>query len=944
MATGAGAGGSAAWAVLVYMAGDNNLTEEMAWGLQELKKTSARIEADRKARARGGEAPHPLEGRISVVAHFDPRGSRSRRYDFVPPSDIVSGDEDASADGNLQAYEAMIYTRGNGGPRSARNPLASFVAEQVQRLEKAERYFLILSGHGSGAVGDFLNDSDPQTSLSIPELARILDVALDTYANTKADPPGAWRRIDIVGMDSCLMSTAEVCVEIRDYADYLVGSEGWVANAGWPYHRVLEACLDEKGRASSDAERVARRVAENYSSFYRDYEIAGISTDIAVSSLEEFRKEGPDSLIGLLRELAVSFREAFDTVYVGNVLSTSKKGSAADPVKHLAGQVAHLLHPEHSGPRAKLSRALRRGSAGARARLAGPARLAELSESEREAVRGLWELKTRRFGLPDEEVWAALATAREWKNVVAALTKPASLSEALAVVRLQRECDPGIQAALVEIERQELAGRAKAKQARATLQKLHQVQSILDLRALAGKRQLARILAQPRHRQLLNAVVAARWQAQSFKGGVYVDLKDFCECLSHLAAEARIRELCDRIGHAARVAVTTEEKTGAATQHANGLSVYFPSQAADYAPEYENLQFAKRTGWGLLVSTYLRATRRERYLEPEAWAEPNDRVQRFGRSEVDPLESAGIEARIVGVVSPEESTDLDAVIDAEISELIRAGIAEKVRAGISEKVRGGVAARVWREVERMVKDAMTPTGQPGALWRSGIEEKVRAGIEQKVRAAVEAESGKVQEKVLDEIRARIEAGGVPRIRAAVEAKVRTGTRKDGRAASVHVPDPSPTPELQEDDYQRIWEGVKKQIRRSLTRLMLGAAPDASAMAEEAFRTGIQEMVRAGIEEKVRSGIAEKVRSGIAEKVRSGIEEKVRSGIAEKVRTGTEAKIRGEGTLFEWGNGPDGFHRSAGNGKAPLGARPAKPAKPAAPQSVGEKHARQERLA
>jgi hypothetical protein len=71
-------------------------------------------------------------------------------------------------------------------------------------------------------------------------------------------------------MDSCLMSNAEVCCEVAEHADYLVASEGWVANAGWPYHRVLEACLDPRERSFWTPKRSRRASRRNFAAFYRD--------------------------------------------------------------------------------------------------------------------------------------------------------------------------------------------------------------------------------------------------------------------------------------------------------------------------------------------------------------------------------------------------------------------------------------------------------------------------------------------------------------------------------------------------------------------------------------------------------------------------------------------------------------------------------------------------
>ena len=56
------------------------------------------------------KAAHGAKDPINVVAHFDPRGTRSRRYDFIPTSNKAGPHPPATEDGNLDHYEAMVYT------------------------------------------------------------------------------------------------------------------------------------------------------------------------------------------------------------------------------------------------------------------------------------------------------------------------------------------------------------------------------------------------------------------------------------------------------------------------------------------------------------------------------------------------------------------------------------------------------------------------------------------------------------------------------------------------------------------------------------------------------------------------------------------------------------------------------------------------------------------
>ncbi|MEK7810838.1 MAG: clostripain-related cysteine peptidase, partial [Pseudomonadota bacterium] len=49
------------------------------------------------------------------------------------------------------------------------------------------------------------------------------------------------RKLDIFGTDACLMSMAEVSYQIRDSADYMVGSEQTEPGEGWPYNTILSS-------------------------------------------------------------------------------------------------------------------------------------------------------------------------------------------------------------------------------------------------------------------------------------------------------------------------------------------------------------------------------------------------------------------------------------------------------------------------------------------------------------------------------------------------------------------------------------------------------------------------------------------------------------------------------------------------------------------------------
>ena len=167
------------WLVMLYLAGDNNLQEEMIAALQQLKA------------GRGDPEKTPEGDRI--VAQFDPSaiGVATQRYDFsIEQNGDGSGIEDYRVDdgdlaetntGNIEALVGFI----------------KWASDVAGGDLKKYRHFLILSGHGSGTTQDFLlRDESPSDSLSIPELAEAMRLATGLIGKT----------IDILGMDACFMS------------------------------------------------------------------------------------------------------------------------------------------------------------------------------------------------------------------------------------------------------------------------------------------------------------------------------------------------------------------------------------------------------------------------------------------------------------------------------------------------------------------------------------------------------------------------------------------------------------------------------------------------------------------------------------------------------------------------------------------------------------------
>jgi hypothetical protein len=74
------------------------------------------------------------------------------------------------------------------------------------------------------------------------------------------------RKLDVLGMDACLMSMAEVAYQVRGAATHLVGSEETEPGDGWPYDRILKALAAKPDMANAE---VASAIVTQYLASYR---------------------------------------------------------------------------------------------------------------------------------------------------------------------------------------------------------------------------------------------------------------------------------------------------------------------------------------------------------------------------------------------------------------------------------------------------------------------------------------------------------------------------------------------------------------------------------------------------------------------------------------------------------------------------------------------------
>ena len=148
------------WLTMLYMAGDNELTEEMVLALQTL-------------------VGHPMS-ESKIVAQFDPSGIGSGDAAVrIPRFREAKSLED-------HRDKTFLPTEIDTGSPEA---LTNFINWALTHSSGNMRHMLVLSGHGGGTSEDFLlKDHNAQNALSMKELREALDAAMPSLRTAPTIP------------------------------------------------------------------------------------------------------------------------------------------------------------------------------------------------------------------------------------------------------------------------------------------------------------------------------------------------------------------------------------------------------------------------------------------------------------------------------------------------------------------------------------------------------------------------------------------------------------------------------------------------------------------------------------------------------------------------------------------------------------------------------------
>ncbi len=236
---GAGFAATAEWTFMVLVNGDNNLEKFGYDDIDEMEKVGS-------------------TDKVNIVVMFD----RANGY-YTGDGDwkgakifhIQKGDKPFVIESTLLKDLGEVDC-GNW------HTVVDFVKFAAKKFP-AKKYALIIWNHGGGwkkkeevnVTKGLSYDDESGNHISTWEMADMMKAIDDVLG----------KKLDLFGMDACLMGAIEVAYEIKDYVDVMVASEKTEPGDGWPYDDFLAPFV---AKPEMDAKELGVLIAKKYVESY----------------------------------------------------------------------------------------------------------------------------------------------------------------------------------------------------------------------------------------------------------------------------------------------------------------------------------------------------------------------------------------------------------------------------------------------------------------------------------------------------------------------------------------------------------------------------------------------------------------------------------------------------------------------------------------------------
>jgi len=249
------------WTVMVYLDADNELESAGINDINEMEMIGSTSEVNIVVQV--DRIPYSVlaannEGHLDDASNSN--WTTTRRYYILQDNDPFLINSQFNDLGELNM----------GDPQT----LIDFASWAVANYP-AKKYLLVIWNHGGGfrspaytAKDIAWDDTSGGDRITMPEL----EYALSAIGAQMG------KKIDIIGMDACLMAMTEVAYQIKDYADILVTSEENEPGDGWPYDTILGQLVVNP---TVSPEQLATDIVDKYIYSYPYNEVTQSAIDLS---------------------------------------------------------------------------------------------------------------------------------------------------------------------------------------------------------------------------------------------------------------------------------------------------------------------------------------------------------------------------------------------------------------------------------------------------------------------------------------------------------------------------------------------------------------------------------------------------------------------------------------------------------------------------------------
>ncbi|MCR5401237.1 MAG: hypothetical protein K6E78_06530 [Treponema sp.] len=250
----------AKWTYAIYMAADNNLERFALKNIRELKQNLIYDDVNFIVLLDRANGYDKTEKNWTDTKILELHGDTEISDDFV----VELGEQDTS---NITCLEEFL--------------------DFVGRYYPSEYFALNIWSHGFGVypeckiktisrsfVQDYASGYSVENAFSILEFSQFLR----DFNKLK--------KIDILQFDCCLMQMIEILWQLKDCADYIIGSEAELAGAGSNYDRLPDTL-----KKSQTVRECAVNIVEDFKEKYKNSLISSTFAACDMSKFENFQKD-----------------------------------------------------------------------------------------------------------------------------------------------------------------------------------------------------------------------------------------------------------------------------------------------------------------------------------------------------------------------------------------------------------------------------------------------------------------------------------------------------------------------------------------------------------------------------------------------------------------------------------------------------------------------------